>query len=180
MFTKKGENRIIRGGIIIFWLSFWLFNAIDKAVLEPRFIWVGENWVSLFLKLFGSIGIENKVVPYLALSLVGVLEFTAAVFMILALFYYFKGEKKKTKNMFFIGILISLIIFSFFAIGDQIFGERQELLEHSTYWIGLIISWFIYTKLFNILYRLKFIIQQNMYVFHRIFWLKDFKSFTLD
>jgi len=147
MFSKKRENKIIRGGIIIFWLSFWLFNAIDKVVLETRFLWAGENWAKFFLELFKSIGIENRVIPYFALSMIGILEFTAAIFMALALFYFFKGDKRKTKHMFFIGILISLIIFSFFAIGDQIFGERQELLEHSIYWIGLIISWFVFTKL---------------------------------
>ena len=36
------------------------------------------------------------------------------------------------------------VIFSFFAIGDQVFGDRGELLEHTIYWMALIVSWGAY------------------------------------
>lgn len=32
-----------------------------------------------------------------------------------------------------------------FALGDQVFGERSELLEHTIFWAALFISWRVYT-----------------------------------
>jgi len=145
MLTEKKENRIIRGGVIIFWLLFWLLNSVDKVIGKETALFVGKDRLAQFVNYFESIGVTGLAVPQGTLIFVSVLEFIALVYLVLALVYYFKGDKKKTRNMFFFGILFSLIVFSFFAIGDQIFGDRVELLEHSTYWISLVISWFVYT-----------------------------------
>jgi len=139
------ENNIIRLGIIIFWWLFWLFNVVDKFIVSEGVMWVGKNRAEQFMDYFSSIGIEGTTVPYLTLSFVTALEVVALIFTTLALWYFFKGKKDKARAGLFWGILTSLFIFSFFAIGDQIFGDRVELLEHSIYWIGLVISWFIYT-----------------------------------
>ena len=50
------------------------------------------------------------------------------------------GQVLKISALSFAG----LVIFSFFAIGDQIFGDRVELQEHTTFWMALIISWGAY------------------------------------
>ena len=145
MLSKEQESWIIRGGVIVFWALFWLLNSVDKIIVNPLGFWVGKDRVSQFAGYFSSIGVESSIVSNGILVFVSLLEVIAFIFMILALFYFLKKNKDKARHMFFYGILFSLIIFSFFSIGDQIFGERAELLEHSTYWISLVLSWFIYT-----------------------------------
>lgn len=145
--SKVKSDIAVQGGIIVFWMVFWLFNAIDKVVLEPVFLWFGENWVEHFVAHFASIGVKNSYVLFGTLAIITVIEFTASLLMVLALFYLMKGNEQKSRDMFFYGILVSLILFSLFIIGDNIFGERSELLAHSTYWIGAMISWFVYTRI---------------------------------
>lgn len=70
----------------------------------------------------------------------------ALTFFTFALWHIVRGDKKKSRDTVFFGILASISLFSFFTIGDQIFGERSELLEHSIYWIFLVVSWFLYTR----------------------------------
>ena len=144
--TLKQENRIIRGGIIVFWCLFWLFNVIDKVIGQNIFLWVGKDRLTQFVAHFASIGIENVLVAKLTLIFVSAVEFIAFFFLALALWEFIKKREERTRFYLFWGILTSLFIMSLFAIGDQIFGERAELLEHATYWIAFVLSWFVYTK----------------------------------
>lgn len=144
--NRKKETRIIRFGLVIFWWLFWLLNVVDKFILEQIFLWKGKNRVTQFIDYFASVGINDISVPIVFFIFITFLEIIALIFMTIALWFYFKEEHQHTRTAFFYGILASLIIFSFFTIGDQIFGERTELLEHSIYWILLVMSWFVYIR----------------------------------
>lgn len=143
--TLKKENKIIKGGIIIFWGLFWLLNVVDKIIPKDMFLWMGKDRLAQFVNYFESIGIANPIIAQITLFGVSVLQVLALIFFIIAVVQYLKGNMVKARAGTFWGILFSLIIFSLFAIGDQIFGDRFELMEHTIYWIALVNSWFVYT-----------------------------------
>ncbi|MDA1060832.1 MAG: hypothetical protein O3B47_03495 [bacterium] len=144
LLTKSKEARIIQVGIVLYWVFFWFLNVVDKFIGEATFLWVGKDRLGQLVKYFSSIGIENDFIALNVLRLTTFLEILAFFFVLLALIYQLIGNKKRAYNLFFLGTLFGLIIFSFFSIGDQVFGDRAELLEHTTYWIALIISWGAY------------------------------------
>lgn len=145
--TISKENNLIQFSIISFWWFFWLFNLIDKIIPSEIFLWVGTDRFAQFSEYFSSIGIENSLVVTVFLAFSGVIEAIALLFISVALFSFLSSNKNQSRKYFFQGILISLFLFTFFSIGDQIFGDREELLEHSIFWMSLIISWFVYSRL---------------------------------
>lgn len=144
MISSKVEGKIIRIGIVVFWDLFWFFNIIDKFISSPTFLWVGKDLLTQFTNYFSSIGIENPNVAFGFLAFVTIAEIAAFILVTIALWYLVYDNEQKARLFFFFGTFVGLAIFSFFSIGDQIFGERHELLEHTTYWIALIISWGAY------------------------------------
>jgi hypothetical protein len=98
-----------------------------------------------FVQYLSSIGIENQGVAWGFLILVTLGEAIAFLLMVISLKHLFSGDEKKAHDFFFWGTFSGLAIFSLFAIGDQVFGDRHELLEHTTYWIAIIVSWGAYT-----------------------------------
>ncbi len=136
------KGKIIQLGTVVFWLLFWFFSVLDKFITQ-KFLWVGKDFFDEFVELFESIGISNIVVVGAFYWFVVALEIVAFLFMFFAFLSYFKNQKK-SENFFFWGIFFSLFIFSFFMVGDQIFGEREELLEHTIYWVAVIVSWGAY------------------------------------
>lgn len=138
------ERRVIQFGITVFWILFWLFNVIDKFIGQTKFF-LGTDRLSQFTEYFSSIGIEDIRIVNAFLNAVTVIEITA---LILALFSFFSlvvGQHIKARRYFFWATFTGLALFSLFTIGDQVFGDRHQLLEHTTYWIALIISWGAYT-----------------------------------
>jgi len=146
LMSHKHEKALIRFSIVLFWSLFWLFNFIDKVIPGAEGFWVGKDRFVQFTGYFASIGVENPTLVGWVLGVVSVLELLAFVFMTFALVAVITKKKKWAHSFTFWGVIISLAIFTFFGIGDQIFGDRTELLEHSIYWMALIISWFMYTK----------------------------------
>jgi hypothetical protein len=140
----KTEGRIIRFGIILFWTLFWLLNVFDKFITKPTILWVGKDRLAQFIDYFASIGINNPIVASTILQLVILAEVIAFICLFIALIQFILKNHDKAQTFFFWGTLTGLIIFSFFSIGDQFFGDRHELLEHTTYWLALIISWGAY------------------------------------
>ena len=138
------ESKVIRFGVVSFWALFWLFNVIDKFIGGSTFLWVGKDRYAQFVKYFSSIGIENPIVASSFLIFVTITQIIAFILIATALLYLIGKNERKAHSFFFWGTFVGLFIFSFFAIGDQIFGDRPELLEHTTYWVALIISWGAY------------------------------------
>lgn len=144
MSNAKIEDRVIQFGIVVFWALFWLFNVIDKFIGEPIFLWVGKNRFVQFENYFSSIGIESSIAVSGFLIFVTIAEIIALVLVGAALWHLIRKNEQKAHSFFFWGTFAGLAIFSFFAIGDQIFGDRVELWEHATFWMALIVSWGAY------------------------------------
>lgn len=144
--SERIEHRVISFGIIVYWWLFWLLNVIDKIIGKSIPMFEGKDRMAAFVKYFGSIGIDNPAVAGGTLLFVSLVELLALIFLTIAIYYWFKKKDLLMRGAMFYGILTSLFVFSFFAIGDQVFGDRVELLEHSTYWMALIISWIVFTR----------------------------------
>ena len=140
----KYEGHIIQLGTMVFWFLFWFLNVVDKFIFEPVFLWVGKNRLEQFAGYFDSIGVTNPVVARGFLAAVTTLEILAMVAIAIAIVFFAKGNKDKSHFYFFWGTFMGLVVFSFFTIGDQIFGDRFELLEHTLYWVALVVSWGAY------------------------------------
>jgi hypothetical protein len=63
------------------------------------------------------------------------------------LFHLIKKNIDSTRSWFFTGLILTLIIFTYFSIGDQIFGDHIELLEHGIYWFIALLSWIIFIRI---------------------------------
>lgn len=141
------KGKVIQLGIIGFWVLFWLLNVADKLIGEPGFLFVGTDRFAQFFKLFSSLGIELISLPIAALAITSLIEISALILVGAALFYLLWQNDEKARNFFFWGTFAGLALFSFFIAGDQIFGDRAEVLEHSIFWTLLFISWAAYTYL---------------------------------
>jgi hypothetical protein len=138
------EAHIIQLGTILFWLLFWLFNFIDKLLHDTSF-WVGRNRLEQFQDYFASIGILDPIVSVVMLVLVSLAELLAFFLLAVSLWHFVRKRHVLAAKAFFWATTVGLCIFGFFTIGDQVFGDRFELLEHTIYWIALIVSWGAYT-----------------------------------
>ena len=140
----KYEGLVIQLGTMVFWFLFWLFNVIDKFIVDPMFLWVGKDRLTQFTEYFASIGLTDPMVARVFLIVVTTMEIIALISIAIALIYFAMGDRDKSHMYFFWGTFMGLAVFSLFTIGDQIFGDRFELLEHTIYWMALIISWGAY------------------------------------
>ena len=142
--SRQLENRFIQFGVIIFWVLFWLLSVIDKFAMKATFLWNGSDVIGEFNDLFSSIGITSPAVPWVFLIFFTILEIAAFILISFALLRWLSRNYKSARTFFFWGTFTGLIIFSIFIIGDRMFGEGDELLEHTIYWMALIVSWGAY------------------------------------
>lgn len=143
----KKESRILQYSIVIFWALFWFFNVIDKLITSPTLFWAGKNRLAQFGDYFASIGIEHAGVAFTTLIFTTVLELIAFVLAGASLWFMVHKHQKESHLFFFWATVTGLVIFSFFAIGDQVFGDRMELWEHTMYWVAILVSWIAYLYL---------------------------------
>lgn len=143
--TKKREHFIIRSGLILFWLIFWGLNVVDTFVGHLAYLWVGKDRLSEFVNFFESIGIANPLVAQYFLIVTTIFQIIAVAFLILALIRLWQGSEKRARSHFFWGTFTGIVMFSYFAIGDQMFGRSEMLWQHTMYWLALVISWGAYT-----------------------------------
>jgi glycerol uptake facilitator-like aquaporin len=138
---KIPTNELVRYSILFYWSIFWLFNIVDKIIGGSLFLWVGRDRFAQFQKFFASAGLESPAIANFALIVAAALEVFAFVFFTGALIYYLKKKNETSRAWFFIGIVLTLITFTIFSIGDHIFGDRFELLEHTLFWFLTLFSW---------------------------------------
>lgn len=141
------ESKLIQYFILVHWLFFAGTTVLDKIIPDVYPLWVGADFYTLFVKLFASLGIKDPIFAAVALSAVSLVEILAFVCFLLSITLLVRDKKKSAERWFSSGILLSLLLFSFFSIGDQVFGDRFTLLEHGIFWCILLISWvvFLYT-----------------------------------
>jgi hypothetical protein len=138
------EKKSIQFFILIYWTFFAALNVIDKIVPAVNPFWVGTDYYTLFVKFFASLGISNPKFATTALAFVSIIEILAFGCYLFSLVNHLKDRSKNAEQWFYRGISFSLVLFSLFSIGDQIFGDRFNLLEHGIFWIILVVSWVIF------------------------------------
>jgi hypothetical protein len=145
--VSASNNQLIRGAILMYWSIFWLFNIVDKVIGGSMFLWVGRDRFAQFQKYFASAGLDAPIIADVALIVAAALEIFAFVFMTGALVFYLKSRLKEARSWFLMGILLTLATFTLFSLGDHLFGDRFELLEHTLFWFMTIASWVIFIRL---------------------------------
>ena len=138
------EKKVIRFSIVVFWMFFWGLSVVDKIIPDVQTYWVGKDFFALFIKFFASLGLKDPLFATSALAIISALEVLNFTFYLFAAVSVFRKEELRAERWFFRGIVSSVILFSLFSIGDQIFGDRFQLLEHGLFWIILIASWLVY------------------------------------
>lgn len=138
------EKKIIQYFILIYWTFFEGLTVIDKIIPDVYPYWVGADFYTLFIKFFASLGLKDPLFATIALAGISSIEVLAFVCYLFSLFNFFKGKDKISEQWFYRGITFSVLLFSFFSIGDQVFGDRNNLLEHGIFWIMLIVSWAVF------------------------------------
>ena len=140
-------NDLIKYFILIYWILFRLLNVIDKLIGGAHFLFVGKDRFAQLERFFDSLELGNPIIADIALMITAGLEIFALVFFVGALYHFIKKNNDATRLWFFIGIVLTLIVFTYFSIGDQFFGDHIELLEHSIYWFITLLSWIIFIRI---------------------------------
>lgn len=138
------DKKLIQYFILIYWTLFGATTVIDKIVPDVYPFWVGADFYTLFIKFFASLGVTDPLFATVALAAISFIEILAFVCYLFSLYNLFRGKDKVSEQWFYRGIAFSVLLFSLFSIGDQIFGDRFNLLEHGIFWIILVISWVVY------------------------------------
>lgn len=138
------EKKIIQYFILIYWTFFGALTVIDKIVPDVYPYWAGADFYTLFIKFFASLGITNPLFATIALVAISTIEIIAFACYLFSLFNMYTGKDKISERWFYRGISFSVLLFSLFSIGDQVFGDRFNLLEHGIFWIILVVSWAIF------------------------------------
>ena len=144
---KFSINQLIRCAIIVYWSVFWLLNSLDKVFGGSSFLWVGRDRFAQFYKFFSSAGIDSPLITNLALVIAAGLEIFAFVFFTGALIKFIRNQADESRSWFLIGIVLTLVTFTIFSIGDHVFGDRFELLEHTLFWFITLLSWAVFVRL---------------------------------
>ena len=140
-------NQLIRYLILSYLILFWLLNILDKIIGGSHYLWVGKDRFAQFERYFDSLGLGNPIIADAALIFTAGLEIFALVFFCGALYHLIKNDTSSTRSWFFTGIILTLGVFTWFSIGDQVFGDHSELLEHGIYWFITLLFWVIFTRI---------------------------------
>lgn len=138
------EKIIIRYFILIYWTFFGVLTVIDKIIPDVYPYWVGADFYTLFIKFFASLGLSDPIFATIALAGFSSIEALVFVCYLFSIYNLYKGKEKSSEQWFSRGVSSSVLLFSLFSIGDQVFGDRSQLLEHGIFWIMLIVSWVVY------------------------------------
>lgn len=138
------EKTIIRFSVLLFWTFFWGLSVLDKIIPDVHHLWVGKDFFALFIKFFGSLGLKDPIFATVALALISGLEVINFVFYLISFINFAKGNAEQSEKWFFRAIFSSITLFGLFSIGDQVFGDRFQLLEHGLFWLILIASWVLF------------------------------------
>ena len=121
---------------IFYWAMFWLMNGLDKFLNGKQvlfFTWYGKNRDMQFGDYFMKISVpESWLQPLLYLT--GVWEILIFIPLAITLFEHVRYSKLDVQ-WFKISMFWGGATFVAFAFFDIIFGDRAELLEHSTFLI---------------------------------------------
>jgi hypothetical protein len=174
-------NLMSRYFILFYWIGFWLLNVIDKVIGGAHFLFVGKDRFAQMERYFDSIGLTQPFYANTALILTFALELMALLYFCGSLYQLYKKNLTDSRSWFILGILFTMITFTFFSIGDQIFGDHFELLEHGIFWLISLLSWFIFIQLdrLKIPESFKLDKQQNLLALSILFFTAVFSTVSI-
>lgn len=138
---------LIRYFILTYWILFWLLNVVDKFIGGAHFLFVGKDRFAQIQRFFDSLGLSEPAIANMALIITAGLETFSLVFFCGALYHFIRRDLDATRSWFFIGIALTLITFTYFSVGDQVFGDHFELLEHGLFWFIGLLSWIVFIQM---------------------------------
>jgi hypothetical protein len=138
------EKKILQYLITVHWTLFSATTVVDKIIPDVYPLWVGADFYTLFIKFFSSLGLTDPLFATVALAGISILETSGFVCFVFSLIHLYKRNDRIAEQWCYRGILFSVITFTLFSIGDQFFGDRFSLLEHTIFWIISIFSWLMY------------------------------------
>lgn len=138
------ERKTLRLAILAYWTCFWGLSVVDKVIPDVRFLWVGKDFFALFIKFFASLGLKDPLYATVALAGISALEAVTFVLFGTALVTHLRGNEERSDAWAFRAVFSAMSLFALFSIGDQVFGDRFQLLEHGLFWLILAASWIVF------------------------------------
>ncbi len=127
--------------ISIYWVLFWGLNGLDKFCYSVDFVlfkWYGKDRNTQFNEYFDRLNLPQDYVPSF-LYLIGIWEIMLSLIFVAAIAVY-NANKRKLEAI----ATLNAVTFLSFCGFDVVAGDRAELLEHSTYFILVAMTFFIY------------------------------------
>lgn len=134
----KARALSITTPVVLFWALFWLTNGSDKFLTDVDFFlffWRGADWFAEYELILGNAGMPEAVWRTLTV-LAGIWEIALGVLLAVALFVRTIGGR----DLAMLGVVLSAFIFAVFSGVDVVAGMREELEEHSLFFIIAIVS----------------------------------------
>ncbi|RXJ72721.1 hypothetical protein CS022_13885 [Veronia nyctiphanis] len=145
MIDKVNSFLVMPRIIIIYWAGFWLLNGLDKFLFRTEmciFTWYGKDRTEQFSNYFAQSDIPPVWISPL-LNTIGIWEVLISVPLCYAAWQY-KPRFTLCRDYFNLGMNLGALTFLAFSMGDIVIGDRAELLEHGTYFILVLISfWYV-------------------------------------
>ena len=134
----------IRGLFVFYWAMLWLMNGLDKFLNRKNlsfFTWFGKDRTEQFSEYFDKVALPDAWIEPLLIG-TGIWELLVALPFILVFgALVFRGYFDEAK--FRIGMFLGGVTFTGFCFFDIIFGDRAELLEHSTFLVLIGVTYVI-------------------------------------
>ena len=138
------ERKTLRLAVLAYWTCFWGLSVVDKVIPDVQFLWVGKDFFALFIKFFASLGLKDPLFATAALAGVSALEAVTFVLFATALVAHLSNDDARSDAWAFRAVISAMSLFALFSIGDQVFGDRFQLLEHGLFWLILAASWIVF------------------------------------
>ena len=130
---KKVNDRLPSRVILsAFWASFWLLNGLDKFFNGEHFFGVTRD--EKFIDYFAGLLLPSQ------LALTTLYAFGVAEVLLGLGFLYILIRRDAPPVLNRLNFKFSMLLFFAFSIGDILFGDRAELLEHGTFLVLVIVS----------------------------------------
>jgi hypothetical protein len=128
--------------VVLHWAIYWIMNGLDKFLNRTDlglFTWFGKDRTEQF-----SGYLERTDMPISLLEPIlyttGILELLVAIPLIMVLVAACTG-RRVSRFLFEQGFVCGTLIFVGFSFFDVILGDRAELWEHGTFFVGILLSY---------------------------------------
>ncbi|WP_282077857.1 hypothetical protein [Epibacterium ulvae] len=128
--------------VVLHWAIYWVMNGLDKFLNRTDisfFTWFGKDRTEQFSGYLERTDISISLLEPI-LYVTGVLELLVALPLLMVLTAAC-NQRPISRRLFEHSFFWGTLIFTGFSFFDVIFGDRAELWEHGTFFIGLLLSY---------------------------------------